>query len=76
MHQVHHDTIETLTSYIHGCPKKRGISVANWISSLLGISNVIPNFKSHYVIMSARVYFIKRVKGCKDVSIMSPQDEQ
>jgi len=26
--------------------------------------------------MSARVYFIKRVKGCKDESIMSPQDEQ
>ena len=26
--------------------------------------------------MSARVYFIKRVKDCKDVSIMSPQDEQ
>ena len=27
-------------------------------------------------IMSARVYFMKRVKDCKDVSIMSPQDEQ
>ena len=26
--------------------------------------------------MSARVYFMKRVKKCKDVSIMSPQDEQ
>ena len=26
--------------------------------------------------MSARVYFMKRVKHCKDVSIMSPQDEQ
>ena len=26
--------------------------------------------------MSARVYSIKRVKDCKDVSIMSPQDEQ
>ena len=26
--------------------------------------------------MSARVYFIKRVTDCKDVSIMSPQDEQ
>ena len=25
--------------------------------------------------MSARVYFMKRVKDCKDVSIMSPQDE-
>ena len=26
--------------------------------------------------MSARVYFMKRVNGCKDESIMSPQDEQ
>jgi len=26
--------------------------------------------------MSARVYFVKRVKDCKYVSIMSPQDEQ
>ena len=26
--------------------------------------------------MSARVYFMKRVKDCKDVSIMSLQDEQ
>ena len=34
------------------------------------------NFKSHNIIMCARVYFMKRVKDCKDVSIMSPQDEQ
>ena len=26
--------------------------------------------------MSAKVYFVKNVKDCKDVSIMSPQDEQ
>ena len=26
--------------------------------------------------MSARVYFMKAVNGCKDVSIMSPQDER
>ena len=26
--------------------------------------------------MSARVYFMKRVKDCKDVSIMPLQDEQ
>jgi len=26
--------------------------------------------------MSARLYFMKRVKDCKDVSIMSQQDEQ
>ena len=59
-----------------GCPKKNGNSVTNSISSLLWISILIPNFKSHNIIMSARVYFMKRVKDCKDVSIMSPQDEQ
>ncbi len=51
-------------------------SVTNSISSLLWISIVSPNFKSHNIIMSARVYFMKRVKDCKDVSIMSLQDEQ
>ena len=50
--------------------------MTNSISSLLWISIVIPNFKRHNIIMSARVYFMKRVKECKDVSIMSPQDEQ
>ena len=58
------------------CPEKHGNSVTNWISSLLWISIVIPNFKSLNIIVSATVYFIKRVKYCKDVSIMSPQDEQ
>ena len=48
----------------------------NSISSLFCISSVIPNFKSHNIIMSARVFFMKRVKDCKDVSIMSLQDEQ
>ena len=37
---------------------------------------VTPSFKSHNIIMSARVYFMKRVKAYKDVSIKSPQDEQ
>ena len=50
-----------------GCPKKHGNSVTNWISSLLCISIVIP--KSHNIIMSARVYFMKTVKDCKDVYI-------
>ncbi len=59
-----------------GCPNKHGNSVKNSISSLLWISIVIPNIKSHNIIMSARVYFMKRVKDCKDVSIMSFQDEQ
>jgi len=38
-----------------GCPKKHGNSVTNSISSLLWISIVIPNFKSHNIIMSDRV---------------------
>jgi len=62
-----------------GCPKKHGNSVTNSISPLLWISTVIPkipNFKSHDIIMSDKVYLMKRVKDCKDVSIMSPQDVQ
>ena len=52
-------------------------SVTNSISSLLWISIVIHDFKSHYMIMSAIVYFMKTVNGyIKDVSIMSPQDVQ
>ena len=43
---------------------------------LLRISIIISNFKSHNISMSARVYFMKRVKGYKNVSIISPQDEQ
>ena len=43
---------------------------------VIQISIVIPNFKRHDIIMSARVYFMKWVKDCKDVSIMSQQDEQ
>ena len=45
--------------YTTGCPKKHGNSVTNWISSLLWISIVIPNFKSHNIIMSAWGYFMK-----------------
>ena len=45
-----------------GCPKKHGNSVMNSISSLLWISIVIPNFRRHNIIMSGRVYFMKRVK--------------
>ena len=29
-----------------------------------------------FTIMAARGYFMKKVKDCKDVSILSPQDEQ
>ena len=38
-----------------GCPKKHRNSVTNSISSLYWISIVIPNFKSHNIIVSARV---------------------
>ena len=61
---------------VQGVPKKTWNSVTNLISSLLCISIVIPNFKSHNIIMSARAYFMKRVNDFKDVCIMSPQDEQ
>ena len=50
--------------------------MTNSRSSLLIIRIVIPDFKSHNIIMSARVYFMKWVKDCEDVPIMSPQDEQ
>ena len=36
---------------------------------------VLSDFKRHYIIM-LEVNFMKTVNGCKDVSIMSPQDEQ
>ena len=64
-------SVMPLIIFYTGCPKKHGNSVTNWISSLLWISIVIPNFKSHNIIMSARVYFMKRVKYCKDVSYVS-----
>ena len=54
---------------------KHGNSVTNSISSLLWIRIVISHFKSNNIIMSARVYFMKRVKDCKELSIISPQDE-
>ena len=56
--------------------QKYGNSVTNSISSLLWISIVISNFNRLNIIMSAGVYFIKTVNGCKDVSVMSSQDEQ
>ena len=69
-------TIENNQTLHTRCPNKHGNSVTNSISSLLCISIVIPDFKSHNIIISAWVYFMKTVNGCKDVFIMSPQDEQ
>ena len=53
-----------------------GIESTNSRSSLLRFSIVIPDLESNSIIMSARVYFMKKVNGCKDVSVMSLQDEQ
>ena len=71
-----------VTLYRVTCPIDR-VSQKTWefsdefdIVFFLWISIVIPNCKSHNIIMSARVYFKKTINGCKDVSIMSPQDEQ
>ena len=47
--------------------------MTNVISSLLRISIVLPDFKSHTIIMPARVYFMKTLNGYKDESIMSLQ---
>ena len=68
--------IDVYLSVTTVCPNTHGNSVTNLISSLSWFSIEIPNFKSHNIIMSAKVYFMKTVTGCKDVSIMSPQDEQ
>ena len=43
---------------LQGVPISMGIQWTNSISSLLWISIVIPNFKSHNITMSARVYFM------------------
>ena len=40
------------------------------------ISIVIPNFKSHNIIMSDRVYFMNTLNGCKDVSTTFFQEKQ
>ena len=55
--------------YYTGGSNKHGNSVTNSRSSLLRISIVIPDFKSHNIIMSARVYFIKTVNGCEEIEM-------
>ena len=45
--------------YCTGCPNKHGNSVTNSRSSLVWNSIVISDFKSHNIIMAARVYFTK-----------------
>ena len=75
-HITWENAIGPVRSVHTGCPNKHGNSVTNSISSLLWISILIPSFISHNIVMSARVYFMKTVNGCKDVSRMSSQDEQ
>ena len=70
---------ESLRNLHHPIYRLRCIMFIYWVSqktwefsdefdtSLLRISIAIPNFKSHNIIMSARVYFMKTVNGCKDV---------
>ena len=73
---LHQSRVKNIKKYEHASLLLNGNSVTNWISSLLWVSILLPNFKSHNSVMSARIYFMIRVKDCKDVSIMSPQDEQ
>ena len=68
--------VNALLLHFSGCPNKHGNSVTNSISSLLWISIVIPNFKSHNIFMSARVYFMKTVNGCKYLSVKYLQDKK
>ena len=66
----------TNISYDIGCPNKHKNSLMNSISCLLRFSIVIPDFKSHNIFMSAIVYSMVTINGCKELSIKSPQDEQ
>ena len=58
------------------CPNKHWNWVTNSRSSLLRISIVIPDLKDIILLCLLRVYLMKTVNGCKDVFIMSSQDEQ
>ena len=51
------------------CPNKHGNRVKN--TSLLRSCSVIPDVKCHNVIMNARIYFRKTVKGCNVVNVPS-----
>jgi len=70
-----HVAILIHSKWFTGFPNKQGNSVTNSRSSLLRISIVILDFKSHNLIMSARAYFMKTVHGCNNLSV-SLQDVQ
>ena len=62
-------------NFTYRVSNNHGTLVTNSRSSLLRFNNVIPDFKSHNLIMSARVYFMKTVNGFNDMSVISLQDE-
>ena len=59
-----------------GCPKNMGIKWRFRYRLCCELALCYLIFNSDNIIMSARVYFMKRVKDSKYVSIMSSQDEQ
>ena len=54
------------------CPKKYGNSVTNCYE--LALKYLIS--KAIILLCLLEFFFMKRVKDCKDVSVMSPQNEQ
>ena len=58
------------------CPNKHENSVTNLISTYYELALQYLISKKQNVNMSARVYFMRTVNGCEDVSIMSPPDGQ
>ena len=55
---------------IQGVPKNMGIQLQIQYRLWYELALLIPDFKSHNIIMSARVYYIKTVNDCKDVILM------
>ena len=49
---------------IQGVPKNMGIQLQIQYRLWYELALLIPDFKSHNIIMSARVYYIKTVNDC------------
>ena len=60
-----------LCMYTTGCPKKHGNSVTNWISSLLWITIVIPNFKSHNITLVGNTILNQRIIWKDDIEFVT-----
>ena len=79
---IFQNTTRPKQKYIHqffcntGCPNKHWNLVTNSRYSLLWIRIVIPKAIILLCLLYIEFFFMKTVNGCKDVSIMSPQDEQ